>query len=124
MAKFKIKVKESASVMDVYDLLQDRGYTPAEDVDAANKTVAYKEIPTGLDIPSVVTIVVTCYDDGEFDTEVVAASYDEGCSNGSGRDLYTTFIYAGGEFSGAEKALDGAERAANSYIQALKDIKF
>jgi hypothetical protein len=122
MASMKIKVHEATSVMDVYDLLQDRGYTPAEDVDAVSKTVAYKEIPTGLDVPSVVTIVVTCYDDGEFDTEVVAASYDEGCSNGNGKDLYTTFIYANGDVSGAEKAINNAERAAETYIHALKVI--
>ena len=120
----KNKIMETESVMDVYDLLQDRDFTPAEDVDDSKKLVAYKEIKTGLDTPDVVTILVHFYYDGEFDTEVVGGSYAQACPEGDSKDLYTTFIYAGGEVSGAETALDRAERAANSYIQALKDIKF
>lgn len=115
--------RKSESWDEIADLLRKRGYTPAEDTDGL---CAYLSLKTGIDTPEEVTVVATYYDNGEFNTEVVAGSYGWNVKQGHANDLAYTYISNEVQEVSAERAeqcLRSAEKAANLYVRALQEVK-
>lgn len=115
--------RKSESWDEIADLLRKRGYTPAEDTDGL---CAYLSLKTGIDTPEEVTVVAKYYDNGEFDTEVVAGTYGWNVKQGHANDLAYTYIsneVQDVDVKRAGQCLRSAEKAAGLYVRALQEIK-
>ena len=117
-------MKESATWAQMASLFQQRGYTPADDVEG-DALVAYLEYKTGIsNAPEFVTVVAK-FDEKANDllVDVASSSYRRGCQNGYVKDMFYTFI--GDELENvtiakARELLRSAEKAADLYISAVK----
>ena len=114
-------MKESATWAQMASLFQQRGYTPADDVEG-DALVAYLEYKTGIsNAPEFVTVVAK-FDEKANDllVDVASSSYRRGCQkNGYVKDMFYTFI--GDELedvtvSKARELLRSVEKAADFCI--------
>lgn len=128
-SKLSIRLHEAvARSSEILSMLRMRGYTPAEEDDWIDKDrlVCYKEFPTGVEVPSVATLLVRYYGDvGELAVEVVASSYEKGTTQGMSKDMFCTFLereYEKVSRLSAEDCIDRAERAMKMYISALNEF--
>lgn len=127
--KLSIRLHEAvARSSEILSMLRMKGYTQAEE-DAwidNDELVCYKEFPTGVEVPSVATLLVHYFGKaGELAVEVVASSYEKGTTNGVCKDMFCTFLekeYEKVSRLSAEGCIDRAERAMKMYISALNEF--